>query len=68
MAAPQLSYSTRFSNYWVNEGPKVVFMGLFMAANIALFIHSFIGIHSILFLNSYTFYYIFIAFLFTTLQ
>lgn len=38
----ELSWHVRLKNYWVNDGPKVAFMGIFLAVNVAVFIQSFI--------------------------
>lgn len=40
--ASELSWQVRLKNYWVNDGPKVVFMIVFLAANGVLFIYTFI--------------------------
>lgn len=42
MGAHELSLTSRLSNYWVNDGPKLIFMFLFMAGNIAYFIQTFL--------------------------
>ncbi len=38
----ELTWQVKLKNYWVNDGPKVVFMILFFAANLAVFLERFI--------------------------
>lgn len=52
MPASELSWHVKLRDYWVNDGGKLIFMFIFLAVNIAVFVQSFMRMFIFLTFNS----------------